>query len=675
MKRFLVIFLILLFQAPRLIAQSFSDSNLPIVLINTDRGMDIVNDPRIPASMKIIYRGPGERNYLTDQGNPDYLNYDGRIDIEIRGSSSQAFSKKQYGLSTRLSDDISRNNVSLLGLPDEHDWILNGMVYDTARVRDYLCYNLYRRLGNYASRTVYCELMINNHYQGLYLLQEKIKADKERVDVTKISTDDNDPPNVSGGYITKADKYSDGDRIAWTMQTWYGASVNYLHVLPKPEYVTPSQFDYILGQFRDLETAAGNKDVSLEDGFPSIIDIPSFIDHFVISELSSNPDAYQFSTYFHKDRKGKLRAGPLWDNDLTFGNDLLIWGFDRSKTEGWHFEEHQNDGSTFWRDLYYSDEFRCYFSKRWDELIQPGKPLNESSFESFLDSTVSIIGEALARDYVRWGISENHTQLVSDIKSFFDERTAWMTEQLGSFEACGDVFVPPLLINKIMYNPVSSLEFPESNRMEFIEILNNGERVVDLTGIYFMGTGLVYQFPDHASLGPGSAYHLASSWPTFEARYGFAPYGEYTRQLSNEDENLILADAFGNVIDDVHYYSSAPWPDADGNGYYLALIDPSLDNSLPENWMASKETVVSRKEFQQDKEPRIFPNPVHNIFIVEAVAEIKSLRLYDTQGRLLRSIELNELSAEIDISRFSKGAYIVEVTSSKRIYTRLIIKL
>ena len=324
----------------QLVAQSFTDSNLPIVIINTDRGWDIVDEPRIPASMKIVYGGPGERNSLSDQGNPDYLNYDGRIDIEIRGSSSQAFSKKQYGFSTRLADDISRNNVSLLGMPDEHDWILNGMVYDTARIRDYLCYNLSRQLGNYASRTAYCEVVINNHYRGMYLLQEKIKADKERVDVFKITTNDNNQPYVSGGYITKADKYSEDEAIAWTMYTWYGAQVNYLNVLPKPEYITPSQFDYIRVQFEDLETAAGNKDASLENGFPSIIDIPSFIDHIVINELASNPDAYQFSTYFHKDRKGKLRAGPIWDNDLTFGNDLFMWGFDRSKTEGWHFEEH-----------------------------------------------------------------------------------------------------------------------------------------------------------------------------------------------------------------------------------------------------------------------------------------------------------------------------------------------
>lgn len=675
MRHKFIIGLLLFCLYNQLVAQSFTDSNLPIVIINTDRGWDIVDEPRIPATMKIISKGPSERNYLTDQWNTDFLNYDGRIDIEIRGSSSQAFSKKQYGFSTRLADDVSRNNISLLGMPEEHDWILNGMVFDTALIRQYINFNLSRQLGNYASRAAYCELVINNHYQGLYLLEEKVKADKERVDVIKITSNDNTIPYVSGGYITKADKVSLGESIAWTMNTWYGAAVNYLNVLPKPEDVTPAQFDYIRKQFEDLEATAMDKDPNLVSGYPSIIDIPSFIDFFIINELGSNPDAYQYSTYFHKDRKGKLRAGPIWDSDLTFGNDLFFWGFDRSKASGWHFEEHENDGSTFWRDLFYSDEFSCYLSLRWNELIQPGEPLNIESIEALLDSTVSLIGEAVARDYVRWGISVDHSQQINDIKSFVLARTEWMTENLGSYSPCSSASIPPLVINKIMYNPVASSEFPASNEMEFIEILNSGDQAVDLTGIYFLGTGLVYQFPAHSTLGPGSSYHLASSWPTFQARYGFAPYGEFTRQLSNEDESLVLGDAFGNVIDHVHYHSIAPWPDADGNGYYLELIDPGLDNSLPGHWMASNETVVSKEEFHLGSEPRVFPNPVHDIMIVEMDTEIKSLRLFDIQGRLLSTIEIHGLTGEVDMSQFNKGTYILEIASSEKIYTRLIVKL
>jgi hypothetical protein len=111
--RSLLPFLIFLVLCRPSASQSFSDSNLPIVIINTDGGIEIPDDPRIPATMKIIYRGESMRNYLSDQDNPEYLNYNGRISIELRGSSSQAMEKKQYGFSTKLPDGLTKNNVSL----------------------------------------------------------------------------------------------------------------------------------------------------------------------------------------------------------------------------------------------------------------------------------------------------------------------------------------------------------------------------------------------------------------------------------------------------------------------------------------------------------------------------------------------------------------------------------
>ena len=133
-----------------------------------------------------------------------------------------------------------------------------------------------------------------------------------------------------------------------------------------------------------------------------MIDIPSFVDYMIISELSANADAYQFSTYYHKDRNGKLRAGPIWDLNLTFGYDLSIWGYDRSKTNNWQFSNGDNEGPKFWRDLFNNPEFRCCLSRRWNQLIQPGQPLNYSSIEAFIDKTVALISEAAVRENMRW---------------------------------------------------------------------------------------------------------------------------------------------------------------------------------------------------------------------------------------------------------------------------------
>jgi hypothetical protein len=115
---------------------------LPIVIIETDKNpstgkpQDIPDNPKILASMKIIFRSNGSRNALTDQSDPTLLNYNGRIRIEIRGSTSQVLEKKPYSLTTYKSDEKTLNNVSLLGMPEENDWILNSLAFDSSLIRD-----------------------------------------------------------------------------------------------------------------------------------------------------------------------------------------------------------------------------------------------------------------------------------------------------------------------------------------------------------------------------------------------------------------------------------------------------------------------------------------------------------------------------------------------------------
>ncbi len=675
MKYFFVIIFIAACFNLSLEGQTFTDSNLPIVLITTDDGEYIPDEPGVLGNMKIIYRGPGQRNYLTDQNNAAYLNYNGRIDIEIRGSSSQSSLKKNYGFTTLMADNMTNNNVSLLGMPEENDWILGGMVFDTALIRDYLCDNLSRQMGQYASRTSYCEVLINNTYAGLYILQEKIKADKNRVNVEKITTFDNTLPNLSGGYIIKADKTTGGDPIAWTMSSWWGATVDYIFVLPKPKNAIIAQKSYIKGEFTKLETATNNNNASIIDGYPSLIDIPSFIDYMIINELASNPDAYQFSTYFHKDRNGKLRAGPIWDLDLSFGNDLFMWGYDRSKTNLWYFiDEFWNNGSKFWNNLFVNSQYKCYLSKRWNELILPGQPLNQASIEAFIDQTVDSISEAVAREYSRWGKTGSHQDRIDFIKSFISLRSDWITDNLGSFDACSNVDVPPLVITKIMYHPATTAQYTNDDDLEFLEIRNNSNATIDLTGVYFTGTGFIYQFPVDATLGPDMCVILASNSTAFKATYGFLPYGQFTRNLSNSDQRLVLADAFGNIIDSLHYYDASPWPLADGNGYYLKLTDINLDNSLASNWIASSDLITGSETITEDSQLIMYPNPVDDFLHIQSTSAISSIKLFDFNGHLLIHENVDCEAFDLDMRQFSNGTYIIRISTADKVYSEKIIR-
>lgn len=660
-------------------AQTFTDSNLPIVSITTDNNpntnlpLDILDDPKILATMKIIKRPDGTRNYLTDINTPAFLNYNGRIGIEIRGSSSQTLPKKGYGLTTLKADNTSNNNVELLGMPSENDWILNGIAFDPSLIRDYLSYNLSRQIGNYATRTAYCEVMINGEYKGLYILQEKIKAGTDRVNVLKIGTSDISSPNVTGGFITKADKTTGGDPIAWSMPS-YTTTVDFIHELPKPAAVLPAQTAYIYDQFLQLASTSNANATSVINGYPSVIDVPSFVDFMLINELASNADAYQFSTYFHKDRNGKLRAGPIWDFNLTYGNDLFLWGYDRSKTNIWQFSNGDNEGAKFWTDLFNNPLYKCYFAKRWNQLTQTGQPLNYSSLVQFIDATLSYISEAKVREHQKWGTVTNQDTEITNLKTFLSNRISWITTNLGSYSGCNSVVVPALVINKINYNPIISDGFP-ANDLEFIEIKNTGATTVNLTGFYLRELGVSYQFPANSSVLANESIFLASNPTTFKAKYGITAFGQFTRNLSNSSQKLVLADGFGNTIDSVEYFDVAPWPaDADGQGSYLQLIDTALDNSLASSWISSSSVTLATPSYVETSTISVYPNPVADILNIRAEKTIKGIKIFDILGHLITEIKPKSDLISLDFSSYSKGLYFITIYDENTFTTTKIIK-
>ncbi len=190
--------------------QSFESSNLPIISISTN-GLSISDDPRIVADMGIIDNGPGNRNNVNDAFN----NYQGKISIEIRGESSQGlFPKKSYRIETQ--DAAGNNlNVALLGMPPENDWVLYAPYTDKTFLRDVLAFKLGRDMGRYAPRTRFAELVLNGNYQGIYVLIEKIKVDKNRVDIATLNPVDISGEELTGGYLLRVDKLDANDYPGW----------------------------------------------------------------------------------------------------------------------------------------------------------------------------------------------------------------------------------------------------------------------------------------------------------------------------------------------------------------------------------------------------------------------------------------------------------------------------
>ncbi len=99
-----------------------------------------------------------------------------------------------------------------MGLPKETDWVLNAPFIDRSFLRNVLAYDLFRCMGRYASRTRYCELFLNGEYKGVYILMEKIKRDKNRVNISKADSAAVSGDELTGGYIFKIDKEDGAQR-------------------------------------------------------------------------------------------------------------------------------------------------------------------------------------------------------------------------------------------------------------------------------------------------------------------------------------------------------------------------------------------------------------------------------------------------------------------------------
>ncbi|MFL2572930.1 MAG: CotH kinase family protein [Flavobacteriales bacterium] len=418
----------------------FTSSNLPIVMINTNN-QNILDSARIICDMGIIDNGFGNLNSINDTFN----DYNGKISIEYRGSSSQSFPKKSYGFETQDSLG-NNNNVSLLGMPIENDWILYAPYTDKSLMRNFLTFDLGRKMGNYCSRTIYCELVINGDYQGVYILMEKIKRDKNRVDIAALDSDDLNGDSLTGGYIVKIDKFTGSGGSNWqsNFPNLGGGSIFIQYHYPEGPALHPIQKNYIENFVDSFENALSGPNFNdTLIGYSKYIDVNSFIDLYIINELSRNIDGYRLSTYMYKDRDdnaGKLTMGPFWDYNLAFGNANFCNG---GLTNGWEVDDGGQGcawNNPFWferllEDSNYVNKLKC----RWEYLR--ANSFHKDSIFNFIDSVVFYLEDASDRNFQKWDILDTYVwpnfyvgntyqDEIGFLKNWIEFRLVWIDNNL-----------------------------------------------------------------------------------------------------------------------------------------------------------------------------------------------------------------------------------------------------
>jgi len=430
----------------------YGTSNLPLIFVDT-KGKAIIQNDKIMAEMKVLNSPLGINNI-----NDSIYEYDGFIGIEIRGFTSAGFPKKSYSVETRL-DEVNNLNASLLGMPKENDWVFHGPYSDKSLMRNVLAYHLGNLTGKWSPRTRFFELYINGNYQGVYVLVEKIKIDKNRLNLATVKPEDISGDELTGGYVLKIDRpettdvenvdYWKSPYRAWTA---YQQSVYFLFQDPKGDELNSTQFNYIKNHITNFENAMYSDNYTDKvNGYFPLVDFNSFVDYYIISELSRNLDGYRISTFLHKDKDskgGKITMGPYWDYNICFGNANF---FSAGQTAGWIIDGMGNADQyamPFWWEKFRLDPyFNDQLKRRWN--LWKDTYLNSAYLNSFIDSCAMEVIDAQKRNFQTWNVLNTYVwpnnyvggsyiNEINYLKTWLTSRISWMDSQIQAIVGLPD---------------------------------------------------------------------------------------------------------------------------------------------------------------------------------------------------------------------------------------------
>ncbi len=428
-------------------------SNLPIVIMDS---MEQRISPKGP-SLAIIHIYDRGENGRTVLDNAPVLSEVGTL--KVRGSSTEGRPKKAYNVEFQdaYGDDLDRE---VLGMPADSDWILYAPYnFDRALLRNAFVYEVSNQLGMYAVRTRFCEVYLNSRrgtplaqrsYQGVYVLMEKIKRGRDRVDVERLLAKHHRRPDVSGGYILKIDRLDPGDG------GFSAGGQGLAHVYPKEDDRTSAQLSFLRGHINGFDRAVrGASPTDPARGYPRYIDVNSFVDFHMLNEFTKNPDGLRLSTYMHIPRHGKLTMGPVWDFDRTMGpDDDSRAANPNGRSSVYHFG--------WWGRLFQVPDFAQRYTDRWQAWRQT--VMTEENLLGMIDRMSEEVAEAQERNFDRWRLvsgTPGWRREVTQLKSWIQRRLAWFDRQF-------------------LEQPVPNLEpgvVPRGTRLQF----DSGDDVVFVT--------------------------------------------------------------------------------------------------------------------------------------------------------------------------------------------------
>lgn len=421
-------------------------THLPLVLIDTD-GVEIpgkylrnIGDDQIKyttaedGSTEIS----GHITIIDDEIKNNHVNDEPSVSsdmmIHVRGRSSRRFDKSNYGVT--LIDENGKNNPqSVMGMDAHHEWVMHGPFLDKTLIRNYMWYNIAGEIMDYAPNVRFCEVMVNGEYQGVYVMTEKITAGK---DGSRLNLEVNRKDNTFTGYLLRVDQGSRNEMKNINNFSTYSMRLAAEQVFnieyPGMANLTPELKEAITQDVSAFEKALYSYDYDNKKyGYYRRIDVESFVDYFLINELTCNVDAGALSTYVYRDVDGLFRMC-VWD----FNNSCDM--YQEGEVNPRSFFLH----NTFWYYMLTKDEdFTEQIIRRCREL--QNTVFNEEFLYAYIDDVVEYLGDAIDRNFAKWGYTfdeefqlldteereiHSYNEAIGQLKKFLHIRISWLDKNI-----------------------------------------------------------------------------------------------------------------------------------------------------------------------------------------------------------------------------------------------------
>jgi spore coat protein CotH len=210
-----------------------------------------------------------------------------------------------------------------------------------------------------------------------------------------------------------------------------GRGLHFLYVQPKEREISREQSVWLIDYLNQFErTLHGRAFADPNEGYAKFLDVDAFIDHYWLVELSKNVDGFRFSTYLQLKEGGKLRMGPIWDWDQSFGNANFYGG---DSPEGFYWPYIRQTEIDWFARLSQDPQFQRRCLERWTELRRDA--FDTTRIFDRIDALVASLGEAGRRNSNRWPTRRDYSEYIEQMKGWIRQRGEWIDRQNGAASA------------------------------------------------------------------------------------------------------------------------------------------------------------------------------------------------------------------------------------------------